>query len=92
MPDEFYIYLGFYVVIAIIGFVYQERDFLFSKDKKAKKGKRKNNSKDGEYEEITEEYKENDLEQKPLIKKKKDKKWTNWHYAIKAVSFIENDI
>ena len=64
MPDEFYIYLGFYIVIAITGFVVQEREIIC----KEKFGK-KDNKKEPEEE-------EKDEEEKPLVKKKeqKDKK------------------
>lgn len=68
MPDEFYIYLGVYVLLAIIGLVVQERDRLCKKGKKSTKKSKKG----GHDEEIEEE--KND-EEKPLIKKdKKGKK------------------
>jgi hypothetical protein len=71
MPDEFYIYLGVYVLLAIIGILVQERDVIFrgGKGKKSGKGKKKGD-KD---EDIEEEYKHND-DEKPLIKKDKKHK------------------
>lgn len=68
MPDEFYVYLGFYVLIAILGFSYQEKEFL--KTKFIKKSS-KNSKKDDNDEEIEEETK--DDEERPLIKKKNKK-------------------
>jgi hypothetical protein len=78
MPDEFFVYLGCYIVVAVAGLVYQEKDFvkalwakLFGKIKE-KIGKKKGK----EDEEEIEEEKADD-EEKPLLdgdKKKKDKK------------------
>lgn len=50
MPDEFYIYLGVYVVLAILGLIYQERDYLQTKYKERKEKKlAKKNKKAGKH-------------------------------------------
>lgn len=40
MPDEFYIYLAVYLVLAIVGFCIQEREFLKSKYEEKIKNKK----------------------------------------------------
>lgn len=80
MPDEFYIYLGCYVVIALIGLVVQERAYLRTKYEERKQRKSKKNKKskkggngpeeEGQHEEVKEEDEE---EGKPLLQKKNKK-------------------
>eukprot|EP00347_Sterkiella_histriomuscorum_P011220 403373286 len=75
MPDEFYIYLGVYVLIAIIGLVYQERQYLqtkYQERKERKQGTKKNKNSKGDRDQDIEEIKD-DEDQKPLIKKKNKK-------------------
>ncbi len=74
MPDEFYIYLGVYFLLAIIGLLIQERDYLCKK-KGSKSGKKdKKGKKGGHYEgDDIEEVKDDD-EERPLIKKDKKHK------------------
>ena len=77
MPDEFIGYLVFYILIALAGLAYQEKELLCSKIKEVKERRaaKKNKDKKGDGE-ITEEGKDQDDEEKPLLKdgSKKDKK------------------
>lgn len=78
MPDEFYIYLGVYAFLAILGFCIQERALL--KDlfdekvlKKPKKTKSTRKGENGEDEEITEDEEYKNDEEEPLVKRDKKK-------------------
>ena len=57
MPDEFWVYLAVYVLLAVAGFIYQEKDFLFKK----KLPENQANNKDGLNETGADE------EEKPLL-------------------------
>jgi hypothetical protein len=65
MPDSFYYYLGAYFIIAIIGLVVQEREYLKTKYEERKI--RKQQKKGGHHHEEEIEESKDDEEQKPLI-------------------------
>lgn len=74
MPDEFYVYFSFYVLLAVAGIIYQEKELLWNKFKKggdASDSKSKKGKKGGEHGDLFEEEKE---DEEQLLKKKGNKK------------------
>lgn len=71
MPDEFYIYLGVYAFLAIVGIVVQEWNRICGKGKSGSSKNKDQKKKGFKDEYIQEEYK--DDEERPLITRKNKK-------------------